>query len=87
MTVESLSFVGVVTGGEWQKPDLWMPKRTGDYATDTAVGRACFEELRQFIETTGNTSLLARVMQAQVRHGEWDAVEIGFALAMADRLH
>ena len=80
MTVESLSFVGVDTSGEWQKPDLWMPKRTGVYSVDTVTGRACFEELRQFIEATGNTSLLARVMQAQVRHGEWDAVEIGFAL-------
>lgn len=84
MKFSDLSFVGVDSTGEFEKVVPWDPVRTGDYEKDCAEGRRHFQELRTFIQATGNPTLLLRVLAAQVRGGVWDAMEIGFAQAMAE---
>lgn len=86
MSFEQLSFVGKDTSGEYPRVLPWAPARTGDYPTDCARGRAYFAELHDCTMTTGNPTLLSRVLSAQIKGGEWGAVEIGFAQAMAEKI-
>lgn len=84
MQFKDLSFVGADTTVEFEKVVPWDPVRTGDYEKDCAQGRAYFQELREYIQATGNPAILNRVLASQVRSGFWTAVEIGFAQGMAE---
>ncbi len=84
MKFSDLSFVGVDNTGEFEKVLPWDPLRTGDYEKDCAQGRHYFQELKNYIQATGNPTLFCRVLSAQVRGGTWDAVEIGFSQAMGE---
>ncbi|RWI96417.1 MAG: hypothetical protein E5W06_00180 [Mesorhizobium sp.] len=81
-----LSFTGVDSSGEYPKVVPWQPKRSGDYSQDCAAGRAYYAELLDLMRQENNPTFLCRVLSAQVKGGVWDAVEIGFTQAMAERL-
>lgn len=85
-TFEDLSFVGVDTTGEYPKALAWNPTRSGDYAKDCETGRSHFKELQDLMGSESNPLFLCRVLRAQVEGGKWEAIEIGFAQAMAERL-
>lgn len=70
--------------GEFAKVVPWRPARTGNYETDCAQGKTYFQELRDYVQATGNPAVLNRVLASQVRSGVWDGVEIGFAQGMAE---
>lgn len=86
MKFETLSFVDVREVDGFPKIDAWKPERTDDYTKDCAKGRAYFSELYGLLLDSGNPTFLSRVLAAQVRGGKWEAVEIGFTQAMAEKL-
>ncbi|RVC71298.1 hypothetical protein EN759_00345 [Mesorhizobium sp. M00.F.Ca.ET.038.03.1.1] len=81
-----LSFVGTDSSGEYPKAVPWQPARSGDYGQDCATGRAYFAELHKLMIDSQNPTYLGRVLNAQVRGGVFEAVEIGFSQALAERL-
>ncbi|MGA1831653.1 hypothetical protein [Rhizobium wenxiniae] len=79
---EQLPFVATVDG----RLSCWVPERSGDYETDCISGRRYFTRLLDLMRRTDNPLLLSRVMHAQVTTGQWEAVEIGFAQAMSEKI-
>jgi hypothetical protein len=71
VTLTDLSFVH-------DKQNLWAPRRTGDYATDTAYGRRCADELIGFMRLKNCHLAFGQVMRAITAVGKYEAVEIGF---------
>lgn len=69
--VEDLSFS---TG----KKNLWSPRRTGNYADDTAMGRQYADELLAHMRLKECPLAFGQVMRAITESGTYDAVEIGF---------
>lgn len=59
-------------GGEWR------PKRTGDYATDCATGRAIGQEIVDLVQASGNRLITGAAARMIVRGAMWDGVEVGF---------
>lgn len=86
MKFDDLTFVSFNNDGEYRKAMPWCPVRTGDYSVDTRQGREYFAELHTLIMQSGNPTFLSRVLNAQVEGGKWEAVEIGFSQAMAEKL-
>lgn len=64
----------------------WKVEPSGDYSKDCVTGRHYFEQLLRAIETNGNILLLSRVIEGQVKAGQWGGIEIGFNQAMAERV-
>lgn len=82
MSFEQLPFVASNAG----RLHPWTPQRSDDYQADCNTGRLYFTQLHSLMTATDNPLHLSRVLQAQVEAGKWEAVEIGFAQAMAEAL-
>ena len=80
-TSEMLSFVKA------EKKDWWaIEARTGDYVADAALGRSLADEVANVIRTTANPAAFVRIVEAIVKRGEFDGVEVGFFTGLSEKL-
>lgn len=54
---------------------IWAPERTGNYATDCAIGRDHAKEAIHAMRVTGNPALLGNIVKS---FGQIEGVEVGF---------
>lgn len=58
--------------------DQWSPKITGNWATDTALGKIYADEAVAHILGQNNPTTLGHTIKAMIGKGSWSGVEVGF---------
>lgn len=66
--------------------NLWAPTETGDWASDTATGRAYALELLDLMTTNEAPMLLGHVAKGITARGKHGGVEVGFFQQIAEKL-
>ena len=84
MRFKHLPFVQAT--GDGQITSTWSVQPSGDYALDCATGREHFHQLLGAMTEDGTALHLSRVIEGQVRSGQWSGVEVGFHAAMAEQM-
>lgn len=64
----------------------WSPTRTGDYATDFAIGRAAGLEVVDRLRDGAEATVLRNVIRDMIAADQFDGVEIGFCAALTERV-
>lgn len=66
--------------------DYWSPDITGDWVTDTAVGKEYADEAVRCIRNKQNPSALGHLIKAMIGKGGYTGVEVGFFHRMSEHL-
>lgn len=80
--MQKLSFATYSTEGDIT--DIWTPESSGDWATDTAKGKAYAAEAVRHMFFHDMTPVLGFIIKAMIGRGQFGGVEAGFCQGIAD---